>query len=101
MSPISTGQAYKFHRSIFLWAQATFRPSTNLPALEENYFLQSMMEAGLAGNFTPPTFYVAGDFRANEQPTLMCMYTLFVREHNRQVRRGRTIDRFVQFDRTR
>jgi hypothetical protein len=30
-----------------------------------------------------PTLFLSGDIRANEQPLLICMHTLFMREHNR------------------
>jgi peroxidase len=36
----------------------------------------------LEGGF-PQQYFVSGDIRANEQPTLTCLHILFVREHNR------------------
>ncbi len=35
------------------------------------------------GVFFPDKFYISGDIRANEQPTLMAFHTLWTREHNR------------------
>lgn len=39
-------------------------------------------EAGIDPN-SPPSFFVAGDIRANENLTLISIHSLFLREHNR------------------
>jgi len=36
----------------------------------------------LEGGF-PQQYFISGDIRANEQPTLTCLHILFIREHNR------------------
>ncbi|SFI24038.1 Hint domain-containing protein [Jannaschia pohangensis] len=56
---------------------------TDDPGSDHDLLLQATPETVMAGDTEgPDAVYLAGDIRANENPNLLSLHTLFVREHN-------------------